>query len=100
MKANSTSRRNWLFITKKIFSIVSVKEEDILEAYITCHMPPSLPLSYRLISPQVYLQKLTFQPGKKRRQHSKSSFVQKSCKELQCHSYPGIVNPWMGGGEE
>lgn len=91
MKTNPTSRRNQLLVRK-----VSMKEQDILEAYITCHISPPLLLSYKLISPSIYLQKLTFLAWQKRMPHSKPSSVQKSresFKELQCHSYHGIVNP-------
>lgn len=52
MKGNSISRKKLTSSHKRgfFFTIVPMKEEDILETYITYHILPPLPLSYKLIS--------------------------------------------------
>lgn len=69
---------------------MSAKRDEVLGAYITCHMPPSLPLSYRLMSPQMCLQKLTFSARQRKNATFKvvicTEVPIKSFKEPQCHS--------------
>lgn len=83
---------------------MSAKRDEVLGAYITCHMPPSLPLSYRLMSPQMCLQKLTFSARQRKNATFKvvicTEVPIKSFKEPQCHSSPALfIFEKEGGGE-
>ena len=99
IKANSTSRRTWLLVPKGNFCNRSHEGRDILDAYVTCHICSPLPLSDTHFPLNTVANAyFSSQAGKNAtfKVIICTEILIKTFTELQCHSYPGIINPWKG----